>query len=269
MTGTAGIGTPAPSSRWASLTAGARQPGRPRPLLPAPARLAALPLITACVAVIAVGGTRYQHQDRPGRLDRAVDDWLLAHGGAHQLAVLLVAQLGVAIPVAVMAGALIAACARRRRWRGAALVAVAVPVASALTELLLKPLFGRTIRGFLSFPSGRATCAFAIAAAIAVLLASPAAPRLPGRARLGLAVAGFAVASAVAAAAVVMRFHYFTDTIGGAAVGTGTVLATALVLDWLSPRLTRLKADRSRPPDLDTTRTPDHGQPEQAQPEQV
>jgi hypothetical protein len=27
--------------------------------------------------------------------------------------------------------------------------------------------------------------------------------------------------------------HYFTDTVGGAAVGTAVVLATALALDWL------------------------------------
>jgi membrane-associated phospholipid phosphatase len=29
-----------------------------------------------------------------------------------------------------------------------------------------------------------------------------------------------------------LGFHYFTDTIGGAAVGTATVLVSAFVIDW-------------------------------------
>ena len=43
----------------------------------------------------------------------------------------------------------------------------------------------------------------------------------------------FAVAAAVAAAMIALGFHYFTDAVAGAAVGTGTVLATALLLDLL------------------------------------
>jgi membrane-associated phospholipid phosphatase len=54
-------------------------------------------------------------------------------------------------------------------------------------------------------------------------------------------VIAFAVASVVAAAMIALGFHYFADAVAGAGVGTGTVLATALVVDlvmlaWLRSR---------------------------------
>jgi membrane-associated phospholipid phosphatase len=54
-------------------------------------------------------------------------------------------------------------------------------------------------------------------------------------------------ACAVAVALVGLGHHYFTDTVGGAAVGTAVVLATALVLDRLAPEAPR---DRARLPDV-------------------
>jgi membrane-associated phospholipid phosphatase len=45
------------------------------------------------------------------------------------------------------------------------------------------------------------------------------------------------VAGAVAVALVGRHAHYFTDTVGGAAVGTAVVLVTAFFLDWLVPVL--------------------------------
>jgi membrane-associated phospholipid phosphatase len=56
--------------------------------------------------------------------------------------------------------------------------------------------------------------------------------------RLAAAVIAFAVASVVAAAMIALgvigaQMHHFSDTIGGAAVGVGAVLATALVIDLL------------------------------------
>src|SRR5262249_46450390 len=124
---------------------------------------------------------------------------------------------------------LVLACLLRRRYRGAALLALSVPAAAVITERLLKPLVGRTALGFLSFPSGHATGTFALATAIAVLLAG--APALPGAVRLAAVVIAFAVASVAAAAMIALGFHYFTDAVAGAAVGSGTVLAAALLLD--------------------------------------
>jgi len=47
------------------------------------------------------------------------------------------------------------------------------------------------------------------------------------------------VTAAAAVGVVGARFHHFSDTVGGTAVGVGTVLVTALVLDWLSTTHTR------------------------------
>ena len=131
-----------------------------------------------------------------------------------------------------MAGALVLACALLRRYRQAALVAVSVPVAVALTEFALKPVIGRTSWGT-PFPSGHVAAVAALVTALTVLLAGTATRVAPA---LGVAL-GFAallVTAAVAIGVVGARLHHFSDTVGGAAVGVGTVLVTALVLDWLS-----------------------------------
>jgi undecaprenyl-diphosphatase len=143
----------------------------------------------------------------------------------------LLAGLGGLGPVTVLTTALVLACLVTRRWRGAALAGLAVPAAVALTEYVLKPLVGRTIRGYPSFPSGHATAMFALAAACAVLLAGPARPRLPGAVRMLLVVGAALVAAAVATAMVARGYHYFTDTVAGTAVAIGMVLLTALLID--------------------------------------
>ena len=101
------------------------------------------------------------------------------------------------------------------------LAAVAVPVAAGLAELVLKPLVGRTLMGALSFPSGTEARVFAVAAVFAVLMADPVRPRIPAAVRLAAAVAVLLAAVAVGVAMVALNQHYFTDTLGGAAVGTG------------------------------------------------
>lgn len=220
-----------------SRTAGKGAPARP--LLAAGGRAAAVAVAAACVVLVAVLGAWFWHKSRPGSLDRAAFDWLFSHREVHRSVLIFLAWLGTPVPVIIAVSALTLACLARRRWRGAALAAVSVAVASGLTELVLKPLVGRIYDGFLSFPSGRATGAFSVAAVCAVLLLGPVRRHRRIAARLILVILAAAVACAVAAAAVILRYHYLTDTIGGAAVGTGTVLFTALVIDRLSPRLRR------------------------------
>jgi membrane-associated phospholipid phosphatase len=89
--------------------------------------------------------------------------------------------------------------------------------------------------GALSFPSGTEARVFAVAAVFAVLMADPVRPRIPAAVRLALAVAVLLAAVAVAVALVGLDQHYFTDTVGGAAVGTAVALATALVVDGAIP----------------------------------
>ena len=254
MARTAGNPTPAagpPAGAAARQGAGVRLDGRiepgakpepggaRRPLLAAGARPAAVAIAAACAVLIAVLGVWFRHQSRPGALDRAAFGWLFSHREVHRSVLIFLAWLGTPIPVIIAVSAVTLACLARRRWRGAALAAVSVAVASGLTELVLKPLVDRRYDSFLSFPSGRATGAFSVAALCAVLLLGPAWRRRRIAARLTGVVAVVAVACAVADAAVILRYHYLTDTIGGAAVGTGTVLVTALVIDRLGPRLSQ------------------------------
>jgi membrane-associated phospholipid phosphatase len=220
----------------------------PRPLLPAAVRPLAAGLLAVCVAVTVLLGAWFRHHTRAGWLDTAVDVRVRAGLGGHLATLNLLAGLGDPVPVTVMTAALLLACLATRRWRGAVLVAVAVPAAAALTQLLLKPLIGRTLQGDLSFPSGTATGVFALAAAFAVLLAGPVRPRMPAALRLLLALAAVLAAGAVAVALVGLGVHYFTDTVGGAAVGTAVVLATALILDRLDPSPQWRRQSPRRPP---------------------
>ena len=70
----------------------------------------------------------------------------------------------------------------------------AVPVAVGLNDGMLKPLVHRIYLGILSYPSGHTAAMFA------------------------LAVIG-------------LQWHYFTDTVAGATVGTGPACGLALLLD--------------------------------------
>src|ERR1035438_5994600 len=252
---------------WTRAVRRLRQPAA-RPLLAPAARRLAAGLVALCVVITVVLGAQFAHQGRPGSLDRAVDSWLRAGLGHHPGLLNAGAWIGDAVPVTLITVALVLAClvARRwrgaalvavaepvaaaapvtlitvalvlaclgaRRWRGAARVAVAEPVAAALTEFVLKPLIHRTLQGALSLPSGHSTRMFALAGAGLILLAGPSRPRMPAAWRVLLVLAGYLIATAVAVAMVGMGAHYFTDTVAGAAVGTAVVLVTAFLLDRL------------------------------------
>jgi membrane-associated phospholipid phosphatase len=213
----------------------------PRPLLPAAVRPVAAAALASCVAATAFLGTWFAHHRQAGWLDHAVDARVQASLGDHYAALDQLVRLGDLTSVTVLTAALLVACAVARRWRGVVLVAVAVPAAASITEFALKPFIDRTLSGDLSFPSGHTTGISTLAAAIAVLLAGS--PRLPVPAalRVLLALGAYAVAAAVAAALVGLGMHYFTDTVGGAAVGAAIVLAAAFVIDRFAPR------ERQRP----------------------
>jgi membrane-associated phospholipid phosphatase len=201
-------------------------------LLPRALRGPAAALAACCAAVTASLAVAFAGQARPDGLDAAVDAHARSGLGPYGEQLQRLADLGGLGPVTVLTAALVLACLATRRWRGAALAALAVPAAVALTEFVLKPLVGRTIRGYPCFPSGHATALFALAATCAVLLAGPVRPRLPGAARLLLMLGSALVAAAVAIAMVALGYHYFTDTVAGTAVAAGMVLLTALLIDW-------------------------------------
>ncbi len=187
-----------------------------------------------CVTVSVMLGVLFAHHTKADWFDAAVGDRLHASIGAHVTALNFVVSVGDPVPVAVMTLLLVLGCLVARRWRGAILPAVAVPAASALTEIILKPLIDRTRLGGLSFPSGHTTGITALAVCIVLLIIAPSRPGPAGRAFLGLA-AGL-TAAAVAVALVALGLHYCTDTVGAAAVSTAVVLATALILDRIVAR---------------------------------
>ena len=69
------------------------------------------------------------------------------------------------------------------------------------------------------------------------LLHDPAGRAATRVVRSAFVVVACAVTALVAVAVIGLRWHYFTDTVGGVALGTGTVLALALLIDlveaWL------------------------------------
>jgi undecaprenyl-diphosphatase len=192
-----------------------------------------------CLAVTAFLGAWVTYQTSPDWLDAAVGARAHAVLGGHQWLLTLLIWFGGPGPVAVMALALALACLTRRRYRGAALVVISVPAASMITELVLKPLIGRLMWSTLSFPSGHTTSVFAVAAVLTVLLIGRPGVGPPRAVRATIALAAFLAATLVAFALVAEGVHYFTDTVAGAAVGTGTVLATALIIDLLWPATRR------------------------------
>jgi undecaprenyl-diphosphatase len=228
----------------------------PRPLLAPALRRPAAALVTGCTAVTVLLALAFAGQARADGLDAAVDAHVRSALGQYEEQLRQLAGLGGLVPVTGLTAALLLACLAARRWRGAALAGLAVPAAVALTDFVLKPLAGRTIRGNLCFPSGHTAAMIALAATCAVLLAGPARPRLRRAVRLLLILGAALVAAAVAAAMVAREYHYFTDTVGGAAVGTGMVLLTALLIDRAagSPRAW---PPRRRPGDAPVTTTPD------------
>jgi undecaprenyl-diphosphatase len=230
-----------------------RRRAAPQPLLSPALRRPAAVVAAGCVAVAVLLALALAGRSGANRLDAAVDGAVRGGIGGHLWALHTVADLGGPEAVTVMTVALVLGCLAAGRWRAAALAGLAVPAASALTELALKPLIGRPLGdypGSASFPSGHATAMFALAATCAVVLAGPSRPRLPGALRLLLGLGAVLIAAAVGTAMVGLGYHYFTDIVGGTAVGIGMVLLTALLIDWAA------RSDRVR---LPPRRGPDRG----------
>jgi membrane-associated phospholipid phosphatase len=93
---------------------------------------------------------------------------------------------------------------------------------------VLKPLVDES---YSAYPSCRTTGAFALITIVAVLLAQQSRSMPWSGCRLAIVVASALVGCAVCVAAVGLNDHHFTDTVGGAAVGTGVVVTTSFMVD--------------------------------------
>ena len=217
------------------------------PLLSATLRRPAGVLLAACVIVVATLGGLTAHHARPDWLDARIDVAITTHLASHPAMVDFIVGLGNTRTATAICVVLVLGCLALRRPRGAVLFMVAVPVAIAITEYLLKPLVARKLGDWLVFPSGHETVVSTMAFAAILVLTGPARPALPAALRWLLAAVAVAVIIALAPALVAVHYHYFTDTIAGAAIGLGTVLATALSLDAVIARLARGRAGDAGP----------------------
>jgi membrane-associated phospholipid phosphatase len=202
------------------------------PLLPATARWPAGIIAVCCLVLVVVLGVLFAHQSQGWAIDRVVDSWIMGlHIPSGTLG--LISRLGGETAMTAMTAGLALGCLVARRLSGAALTVGGVLLASGLTELVLKPLVHRTITvsHYLTYPSGHTTGLFALSTALAVVLLSPTAARPGAAIRIGVVAAAVIVSCVVALAMIGLDFHYFTDTVGGAAVGAGTVLGVAFLLD--------------------------------------
>jgi membrane-associated phospholipid phosphatase len=216
----------------------ARPGGPPRP------RPGGAALLACCAILVAVLGVLFAHQANADGLDHAIDSRVIAWLGGHRGLLLWLAAPGSLIPAGVLCVVIVGACLLTGRLNGAVLAAAAVPVAVGLDEALLKPLVDRTYWGNVVYPSGHTTAAFALAATVTVLLLVPPQPARPAAWRVLIAVAACVLGVVVAVAVIGLRWHYFTDTVAGAAVAIGTVCGLALLLDLPAPRRWLARAGR-------------------------
>ena len=109
-------------------------------------------LLAACVAAIAATGVRFAGYGLPGWLDATFDPRFQAQQGRFPVLLDWLPHLGQLKAVTAMTFALLLACAITRRWRGAVLTVLAVPVAIGITDYVLKPTVGEAIGA--AFPAG-------------------------------------------------------------------------------------------------------------------
>ena len=202
-----------------------------RPLLAASARRWAVALLASCAFIVAVLAVLFARQASPDGFDHAVDAPFITWFGRHHDLGLWLISPGSLLPAGVLTAVIVVCCLMAGRLDGAVLAAAAVPVAEGLNDGLLKPLVHRTYLGALTYPSGHTTAVFAMAATITVLLLGAPRERKAGAFRVLVPVAAGLLAVVVVIALIGLRFHYFTDTVAGAALGIGTVCGLALVLD--------------------------------------
>ncbi len=216
-------------------------------LIPDRARLPAVITGICCAVVLAVGGAFAAGRSEGNALDRRVDPWIIQHLQSHVNGLTQIADLGNPTPLVVVTLIVVLCCLVVRRFNGAILAAVSVAVASGLTEFVFKPLVHETFGHppILSYPSGHSTNVFTLSAVVVVLMINPPHRRIRPVLRVVVAALAILVGLVVMVSLVAIQFHYLTDTIGGACVATGTVLAIALLLDAPAAR-TRMARLRFR-----------------------
>jgi membrane-associated phospholipid phosphatase len=216
-------------------------------------------VIVPALAGVAILASRVTNSRGPLAIDRRVDDPVVYR--LHPLRPLFadLTQLGSPPGVAALSVLLGVACLSVRRWRAALLALACPPLGGALTEYALKPLVGRRAGHYFAFPSGHTTGAVAVAAVITLLLLPAGAfTRLPHWLRLLLALTAVVLASAVPLGLIVLRYHYATDVLAGAAVALAVTVTLALALDATARQLSSTTHSIRGTDKLPTVRSESH-----------
>ena len=210
-------------------------------------RLAAV--FAGCAILVTALGALFAGQSTADAFDRAVDAPVISLFAGHSGLALWLAYPGTTLPAVVVSVVIAVACLLTGRIRGALLAIAAVPVAVGPCEVLIKPVVHRTYIGQVVYPSGHTATIFALVATITVLLLASPWPAMTRPLRVLILAVAYLAAVAVVVGVIGVRFHYFTDTVAGAAVGTGTVCGLALVLDLIpAVRPSRMGVSRLRHP---------------------
>jgi undecaprenyl-diphosphatase len=194
----------------------------------------------ACVGVlIAVGvlswlGIRYAGQGQPGRLDRTVDGWFMAHLAGRPA--LWASDLGGPSLLSVIGLVLVLVFLIWGSARGVALVVFAPLLSICLTEFWLKPLVDRTHGGGLAYPSGHTAGFGSMAFALVIVVLGAAGGRLTRTVRGVLVVVALLAVAGCGVGLVASDFHYATDVVGGACLAAASTLTTALLIDAVAAR---------------------------------
>jgi len=191
------------------------------------------PLVLVEVVVVCALGALAWHATQGGTLERAINSAVYARPGTVVRSITAAVTL-TGSPVAATIGTLVVAAATWWRFRDLPL-ALFSPVAvagSATIESIVKRVVSRSrpstaVISHLterSFPSGHTTLSTALAfSAILLVWAGAFSAR-----RRSTTAALVVYAVAVGASRLVLGVHYLTDVVGGAAIGTGVVLALSV-----------------------------------------
>ena len=215
-------------------------PERSPNLLPARFRVPALLVAVLGLAQMLVLGVHFAGQHTPDRFDASVAGTAYRFIGERSvLAHILVSPSDTATVYAVI-GIVFVFGLFARSWTVAAFALIGPGVAIAITELLLKPAFGRTFpRGGLSYPSGHTVSSVA-ALTVALLVGLTLVRSRRGRIIAWTAYAVLVIMLTIGLVA--MRYHYLTDVVGGYGMAVGIVLPIAIGLS----RWTERAASRRR-----------------------
>jgi hypothetical protein len=188
-----------------------------------------VPIVTGCAVVVGVIGVLLRDRIGPRSFEQSIVESLDSTGVSRRMFRLGLEFGSPRFFAAVLIALALWAAVRRSPTE--LIACAAVPAAVVLVEAVLKPLVGRTWElpdSASTYPSGTA----AGVAAWTTLTWLMAVPQVRSAGlRLGLAIALGAVTVLTAIAVVGAHRHFALDAIGGVAVGVGTVLGTAAVID--------------------------------------